>query len=228
MSAIWPYAAAAGAAYMVGSVPFGVIVARARGVDLRQVGSGNIGAANVSRALGSRWGAFVLLLDILKGFVPTYCALVLADPLRRAMGEVWLSHVWLGIAAGFCAVLGHNFSIFLRLRGGKGVATSAGVFLALAPEALGVAVAVYVLCRAVFKYFSLASILAAVALPAAAFLVPRFDRMDRVEWKEALPIACFAALAGVLVIARHHSNIRRLLAGTEPRHHPEPKEDEAP
>ena len=225
MSPIWPYAAAAAAGYLAGSVPFGVLLARAKGVDLSSVGSGNIGAANVSRALGSRWGAFVLILDLLKGFIPTYCAWVYALKLGRAIGVDPVSHVWLAIGVALCAVLGHNFSLFLKFRGGKGVATSGGVFLALAPEALLAAIVVYVLTRAVFKYFSLASILAAAALPLAALCLPRLDGKDPLDPDGALPIVCFAALAGVLVIARHQANIRRLLAGTEPKHHVREKKE---
>ena len=207
------YLAAAVAAYLVGSVPFGFWIARARGVDLRAVGSGNIGAANVSRALGRYWGTIVLMLDLLKGFVPT-CGVMLGQVHLRERG---LLPVLMGVVVGLGCILGHNFTIFLKFRGGKGVATSAGVFLVLAAEALFVSLAVYVLARVVFKYFSLASILAAASLPVAAIWIPKWITWgDPMKWEGGLPVVCFSVLAAGMVIARHHQNIRRLIAGTEP------------
>lgn len=184
-----------GAAYLLGSLPFSHWIALARGVDLRKVGSGNVGATNVARALGMRWGAVALGLDALKG-----------------AGAVWLAQSqgltgWEVLAAGFVAVLGHVFSFFLRFRGGKGVATSLGVFLALEPWPVLGAVLVFAATVKRTRYVSLGSLLGGLTL-LLTLLALRGPHA---------PVTRLALVAWVLLVVRHRANIRRLLAGTESR-----------
>lgn len=176
-------------AYLVGSIPFGVIVARARGVDLRAVGSGNIGATNVSRALGRPLGVLVFALDALKGALPA----LLAGPEMAPF-------------AGGAAILGHVFPCWLRFRGGKGVATASGAFIVILPVPTVVAAVVWVGTVLLTRYVSLGSILGSAALPTVALALGAGP----------MPTG-FALAVAVLVWVRHRGNIRRLLAGTENR-----------
>ncbi|WP_373047784.1 glycerol-3-phosphate 1-O-acyltransferase PlsY [Vulgatibacter sp.] len=182
-------------AYLLGAVPFGLLVARrfAR-IDVRLVGSGNIGATNVARAAGKRVAALVLLLDAAKGFVPALLAAkLLADP-------------WWMAAVGFAAFIGHCFPIYLRFRGGKGVATALGVNLALVPLAALAGVVVYVGLYKAFRVSSLGSLAGALTAALVAFLVA------------PSPAFAWGILAMVLVIfVRHSGNIRRLLRREERR-----------
>lgn len=179
-------------AYLLGSIPTGVLLSRARGVDIRGVGSGNIGATNVARALGPGLGVLTLLADCAKGAIPVVLARqFLADPLFLA-------------AVGASAILGHVFSLFLRLRGGKGVATAFGVFLALAPAPAAVAAGLWALVYAAFRISSVASLLASLALPA---LAAAFGS-DRT-------VLALAGIVAVLLVFTHRSNLRRLFAGRE-------------
>ncbi len=183
-------------AYLAGSVPTGVLLARRRGIDLRKVGSGNIGATNVGRALGKKWAAVVLLLDALKGFVPVLAARTLGLPATSIA------------AVALAAVVGHMFSLFLRGRGGKGVATSLGVCLALAPEAALASAGVYAALFALFRISSLGSLAAVVLFPALLwFIGPREPAF-----------VGLALVIAVLVVARHKDNIRRLVRGDEAPH----------
>jgi acyl phosphate:glycerol-3-phosphate acyltransferase len=183
------------ATFVLGSFPTGVVVARAKGVDLRKVGSGNIGTTNVGRALGRRWAAFVLFVDAGKGALPV----LLARQLFPSPG--------LAAAAGLVAVLGQVFSVFLKGRGGKGVATSLGAGLALAPfPALG-PVAVWVALLLAFRISSVGSMAAVVSFPLFLWL-----------WGDAsTPKLGFAIAVAVLVVARHRENLQRLLRGKELR-----------
>jgi glycerol-3-phosphate acyltransferase PlsY len=180
--------------YLLGSIPTGVLVARRRGVDLRTVGSGNIGATNVARALGRRAGVLVLVLDALKGLA----AVLLALALRPS--EPWLA------GAGLAAVVGHLFPVWLRLQGGKGVATSVGVLLGLLPAAGAAAALAYLLVYGKTRTSSLGSLTAATAgLFAAPFVASSVPRL---------------ALAGVLfltIVVTHRENIARLVRGEEGR-----------
>jgi glycerol-3-phosphate acyltransferase PlsY len=181
------------AGVLIGSLPTGVLVARARGVDLRKVGSGNIGATNVGRALGRRWAVFVLVADAAKGYVPVIVA-------KRLVPNPW---VW--GAVGLAGVLGHSFSVFLRGRGGKGVATSLGAALALAPLPAFAAFGVYLLLYAAVRISSVGSLAGVTAFPILlAIIGPR----------EPALIA-FGVAAAALVIARHKDNLRRLARGEE-------------
>jgi glycerol-3-phosphate acyltransferase PlsY len=183
------------AGYLIGSIPWGVVVVRvARGEDIRVRGSGNIGASNVWRTYGRSLGIPVAVLDVLKGFVP-------------ALAGSMLSGDWVGVLAGAAAMLGHARPVYLGFRkGGKMVATAGGVTLALAPLAALSCLALWLVVFAVVRYASVASIVTAAALPVLCFV-----------YGAPSPVVGFATLAAVAVIALHHQNIRRLFAGTEPR-----------
>jgi|YNPBryantNP2012_1023418.scaffolds.fasta_scaffold10960_3 glycerol-3-phosphate acyltransferase PlsY len=189
--------------YLLGSVPTGFLMGRARGVDLRSVGSGNIGATNALRVLGKKAGAIVLILDAAKGALACWGVPRLATAIGPTVGA---DQTLLSVLAGAGAILGHNYTCWLRFRGGKGVATSAGVLAVITPAALLLATAVWVIVFAVGRYVSLASISAALALP---FLV----------WftKGNSFLAAFAVVMSAVVIYAHRSNIKRLMNGTEHR-----------
>jgi glycerol-3-phosphate acyltransferase PlsY len=188
----WPYYAAAAVGYLLGSVPFGLLLTRAAGLgDIRRIGSGNIGATNVLRTGNKALAALTLLLDVGKGG-----AAVL-------LGGLWGPDM--AIMAGGGAMVGHLFPVWLRFRGGKGVATGLGIILALAWPVGLIAAAVWLAAAFLFRYSSLAALLGSAAAPVAAwFLVGR----------QKTEMALFLA---VLIWLRHHANIRRLIAGTEPR-----------
>src|SRR5882724_9472258 len=188
-------------AYLLGSIPTGFLVAKARGVDIRTVGSGNIGATNAFRVLGKGFGIFVLLMDALKGWVAVQVgALVVSQLLPGAPVE------YLRITAGLSAILGHNFTCWLNFKGGKGIATSAGVIAALVPLALLIILGIWIIIFGLTRYVSLASICAAASLPLAAWLTGQSSTM----------ILIMGAM-GVLAIYKHKGNIQRLLKGTENR-----------
>ena len=190
-------------AYLLGSVPTGYLVGRARGIDIRTVGSGNIGATNVLRTLGKLAGGFVLLMDALKGYVATKW---LCAGLLKLFNMPGAEMETCQIIAGICAVLGHNYSCWLKFSGGKGVSTSAGVFFALTPLAAGMALVVWVIVFVLSRYASVASIAAAVALPTTIWLMPN-----------SLTLRIVTTVLGLLAIFKHRGNIRRLLNGTEHR-----------
>ena len=185
-------------AYLVGSIPFAYLLSRRRGVDLRRVGSGNVGASNVLRTSGVRAAVLAMVLDGVKGAA----AVLLAQ--RLAGGAAAGAAV--PVAAGVASVLGHVYPVWLRFRGGKGVATAAGVFAVLTPMALGVAGGVFLLAVWMTRYISVGSLAGAAALAAtaAASDVPG-------------AVAAGASLVLVLILFRHRTNVRRLMAGTERR-----------
>ena len=156
--------------YLLGSIPTGFLVAKAKGIDIRSAGSGNIGATNVFRILGKPAGIFVLLVDALKGFAA--CSW-LAGVVFRVFSVPPEQTENLRILAGICAVLGHNYTCWLKFKGGKGIATSAGVYFALAPLAAGIALGTWMVVFVLSRYVSVASIAAAVALPTAVWLTQR-------------------------------------------------------
>jgi acyl phosphate:glycerol-3-phosphate acyltransferase len=195
------YFAAALVAYLLGSIPFGFIAGLIAGVDVRKHGSGNIGATNTLRVLGKKFGYAVFVADVLKGFLAVRIALWLArfDPSTGYL---------IGIVAAFFVVVGHSFPIWLRFRGGKGVAAAAGACLGLVPLATLIAVLIWIATFFIFRYVSLASIVAAVALALGAlFLGYAADPI----------LLTFTCLIAALIILRHRSNIVRLLQGREPR-----------
>jgi glycerol-3-phosphate acyltransferase PlsY len=202
--AIAPSAAfAAVVGFALGACPWGLWLGRVfRGVDVRTMGSGNLGTTNVYRSLGPALGIATLLLDALKGALPVWLAPMLAPHGVAAAGE------WCRLVAGFAAVAGHMFTPFARFKGGKGVATTVGVLLALAPLAFGVFVAVFVSVVAVTRYVSLGSILGSLAFVATLALWPRGAGM---------PTLALGAALALLIVARHRDNIGRLMRGEESR-----------
>ena len=217
--------------YLLGSIPIGYLVGRSRGIDIREHGSGNIGATNVVRVLGKKPGYFVFFCDALKGFLAvslsqwqlltkSHAAVqsAIADGLELGTlstghAEVAQALILVGIVAGLACILGHNFPIWLKFRGGKGVATTVGVLLGLMPAAIGVSAVVWVVSFYAFRYVSLASLLGAAALPITVWFLttehtnPGFNN----------PLFWFSLAATCLIFWRHRTNIQRLLNGTEAR-----------
>lgn len=195
------------ASYLTGSLPTGYLAGKAQGLDIREHGSGNIGATNVFRILGKKAGAMVLILDAFKGFASCYWfpALV-ASQGWVSSGDPEATKRLLELTAGIAAILGHNYTCWLRFKGGKGIATTAGVFLALAPSAVLLTIAAWLVVLAVSRYVSLASISAAIILPCL------------VCWRtRSTLLTVVTAMIGALAIYKHRANIRRLLDGTEHR-----------
>lgn len=182
------------AAYLLGSIPTGLLLGKAYGIDVRKEGSGNIGATNLYRTVGRKVGVITLICDCLKGLAPVLVA--------RACGLGAEQVAWVGLAAFF----GHVFSVFLRFKGGKGVATALGIFLALAPLAVAIALGVFAALMLKWRYVSLGSISAAAVMPLAVSLLGG-SRM----------LLLVTALIALTVIIKHHENIKRLVAGTESR-----------
>jgi glycerol-3-phosphate acyltransferase PlsY len=181
-------------AYLVGSVPFAFLLSRRRGIDLREVGSGNVGATNVLRTSGVRTAMIAMGLDVIKGAL----AVVMAQRLTGGLGAP--------MAAGLASVLGHIYPIWLRFRGGKGVATAAGVFVVLTPMALGIASATFVLVVWMTRYISVGSVVGALTLAVVAVIT---DAPAVIE--------IGSVVAALMILQRHRSNIRRVFAGTERR-----------
>ncbi|MCP4593257.1 MAG: glycerol-3-phosphate 1-O-acyltransferase PlsY [bacterium] len=202
-------------AYLLGSVPVGLLVARAQGVDIRAVGSGNIGATNVGRTLGRSWGVLVFLLDVLKGLGPTLLAALLLGGRWEAAGLSEATGYLCTLGVGVSAVLGHNYSVFLGFTGGKGVSATLGVALGVFPDltfAALIAFGVWIVVVLVSRYVSLGSICGAVVFPVV--LVVRSGQHDEFLADQWPLLACSVLLAGMIVY-RHRSNLVRLFNGTE-------------
>ena len=198
--------------YLVGSIPTGYLLGRIHGLDIRQHGSGNIGATNVGRVMGRNWGFFAFACDFLKGFLLLYLVRCLAFPEATS----WTVSLLLVICA-MAAILGHNYTPWLGFKGGKGIATTAGILGALLPWVLIVALSLWIVVVLITRIVSIGSLMAAVSLPlATAWFYPQ-------QWV----YFGFAALAGILGAWRHRSNIQRLMAGTEPRLGSSPKKSTA-
>lgn len=190
--------------YLLGSIPFGFLLVRmVRGEDVRLSGSGNIGATNVARK-SPALGALTLLLDALKGSA----AVALAYLLSGFMGIGPTPYRVMALSA-FCAIVGHLFPVWLKFRGGKGVATGLGSFLMISPFAVLIAVAVFAVVVLASRYVSLGSILAVAAFPVLVWVLHQYGN--------AWLVLLFMALSSILIIGKHHANIRRLIAGTEHR-----------
>jgi glycerol-3-phosphate acyltransferase PlsY len=200
-------------AYLLGSIPTGFLVARARGIDIRTVGSGNIGATNAFRVLGKTAGTFVLLADFLKGLVA--CGVV--PWLLFPSSDQAQARVVPEIIAGLCAVLGHNYTFWLGFKGGKGIATSAGVLTALVPWSLVTILSIWILLFLITRYVSIGSLAASATLPFATWFFYR-----------NLTLTLVTGAMGALAIYKHRGNIQRLLQGTEPRFTRKKDSGEAP
>ncbi|AQQ08241.1 G3P acyltransferase [Sedimentisphaera cyanobacteriorum] len=196
--------------YLLGSVPFGFLIAKSKGIDLRKVGSGNIGATNLGRALGGKWAKICFFLDLFKGALPMIAAGLLIS------GEPNQSQLWLWLLCGAAAIAGHIFSIYLKFKGGKGVATGLGVVLGLWPyyTICGViCFIIWVICLYIWKYVSLGSILAAAMFP--IILSIEIAIVESWSFYQLWPLIAAAGLLTILVIYRHKKNIIKLINGTE-------------
>src|SRR6059058_1977168 len=193
--------------YLLGSVPFGCVAGKIRGIDIRKTGSGNIGATNVVRVLGKRYGYPVFVLDFLKGFGAVKISMSIVTDARPE----WGSPEIFGILAAVASVIGHSFPLWLKFCGGKGVATSAGALFGLMPLATLIGVGIWILTFFLTRYVSVASVTTAVALPLVIAIMTWLNQ----TYGKALFYSslCIAAV----VIWRHHSNLFRLIRGTEPR-----------
>jgi glycerol-3-phosphate acyltransferase PlsY len=195
-------------AYVVGSLPFGLLVARiVSGVDIRTLGSGNIGATNVARSIGATWGACVLLLDALKGMLS-----VLVLP-RLFLSETANAFGHVEVCCGIAAIVGHMFPVWLRFQGGKGVATALGVIFVLSWQATLAATGMFAMSMLVSRIVSISSILATLAFAACELWLLGSQNMLDEKWSLAL----FSVLAPLLIIIRHRMNVVRLWQGEEPR-----------
>jgi glycerol-3-phosphate acyltransferase PlsY len=199
------YAVAAAGGYLLGSVPTGYLVGRAKGIDIRAVGSGNIGATNVFRVLGKAAGVMVLLVDAAKGFLAVWLTAKASGAFwgESSPGAVALAER-LAVVAGVAAILGHNYTCWLGFRGGKGIATTAGVLIALVPTALLIILTVWIILFALTRYVSLASMAASFTLPFAVWLTGGSQ-----------PMILVTATLAVLALLKHRTNLQRLLQGTE-------------
>ena len=188
-------------AYLVGGIPFGYLIGRMRGVDVRTVGSKNIGATNVFRTVGKKWGLIAFVLDVAKGLVPTlvcrHCGCAQAPS-------------WLPLAVGMACVVGHMLTPYMKFRGGKGVATAFGMLIGLAPALVGTAFALFAVVFAVSHYISLGSISAAIFLMVAVW----FPILGTEGYKN-LPQCILVTLIAAFVVFKHRANIARLVSGTE-------------
>jgi len=193
--------------YLLGSIPFGYLAGRLQGIDIRQAGSCNVGATNVVRLLGKRYGYPVFALDVLKGFAAVKISMLMAT----GRPPEWNSPEIFGILAAMSSVLGHLYPPWLKFKGGKGVATSAGALLALAPVATLIGVAIWITVFWLTRYVSLASVTAAVVLPIVILLVSSPDQNKRE------PLVYSSVCVAAVVVWRHRSNLSRLIRGTEPR-----------
>ena len=192
-------------AYLLGSIHTGFLVAKAKGVDIRTVGSGNIGATNVFRFLGKPAGVFVLLADAAKGWLAVFLVAKWVANWFFPDASA-LSREWFYLCAGMAAILGHNYTCWLHFKGGKGIATSAGVLVALVPVPLLIILSVWIVAFVLSRYVSLASICASFTLPFASWFVGT-----------SLKLIIVTAALGALAIYKHRANIQRLIKGTESR-----------
>lgn len=185
-------------AYFLGSLPNGLYVSKFKGVDIRNQGSKNTGATNVFRVMGAKFGIFVLVLDALKGFLP----LIIAEKMGIE-GNIL-------VLIGVIAVIGHTFSPFLNFKGGKGVATSLGIFLYLAPIPMLITLVMFIVVVGISKYVSLGSILASLVLPILILIIPVNEKLGN-----NIVVFIISAILGAYIIYKHKTNIERLKNGTE-------------
>lgn len=194
--------------YLTGGVPFGFLVGKLKGIDIRQQGSRNVGATNVFRVVGKRAGTTVYVLDAFKGFLPVLTAKLIWPGQEHSLQ-------WFHIGVGLAAILGHIFTPYLRFKGGKGVATASGVIVALEPTAALIALACFAMVLLASGYVSLGSMIAALAFPISAALIRIFKDQDPL-----VPIVALGWLLCLMILVTHKKNIVRLINGTENRFSP--------
>ncbi|MGJ8643857.1 MAG: glycerol-3-phosphate 1-O-acyltransferase PlsY [Luteolibacter sp.] len=218
-------------AFLLGSIPFGLFIAKAKGIDIRQHGSGNIGATNVFRVVGKKYGLSCLFLDLLKGFIPV----VIAVNLVQIEGHHPIIHLGffdglalllptddqlkgqlVHVVSALAAVLGHNYSPWIGFKGGKGIATSAGVLIGLMPMAILILIPIFIITLFLTRYVAVASMVSAAALPILTHIGARtHGKWDDGTWNK--PLFVLSLVIGVMAIWKHRTNIRRLMDGTESR-----------
>lgn len=226
-------------AFLLGSIPFGLLIAKSKGINIREHGSGNIGATNVLRVVGKKYGISCFFLDFLKGLIPTFIAINLirfnqpADAVAKNFmllpalqgSATYLSQInaqGLHILTGLCAVMGHNYSPWVNFKGGKGVATSAGVITALAPFGLLVLGIIWYIAFKLTRYVSFASILASVALPLIVVYGSwSHGKFENGTWNK--PLLAFSLFIALMSVWKHRTNIQKLMNGTENRFTPKNK-----
>ena len=196
--------------YFLGAIPFGFLLAKRKGINIYEHGSGNIGATNVFRVMGKPWGVLTFILDMLKGFIPA----MIIPLVFSIFGMDY--YVPMQLACAFAAIIGHCWPVYLKFKGGKGVATSAGAMIGLAPLPAAIALVVWVIVMLLFRFVSLSSITAAIVLPVATWITFFMDFM-RKGTKYDIYIPIVLTLLSILIVLRHKKNIQRLLSGTENR-----------
>ena len=196
--------------YLIGSIPTSIIVSKlVRGIDIRDYGSGNAGGTNVIRVLGLKYGIFVILFDAFKGFLAS--AFISKWLYTPELGQI-LNLTTVQIIAGCSSVIGHIWTVFAGFRGGKGVSTSAGMLLGIAPVELGIAVLIFAIVVSLTRYVSLGSITSAFLFP---FIVIFSEEVLNVKHQDFKTLLAFVSIVAVLIIVKHRSNIKRLISGTE-------------
>ena len=192
-------------AYLIGAIPFGFLIGKMRGVDVRTVGSKNIGATNVFRTVGKKWGLLAFLCDVMKGFLPTlFVRQWVADP------ELYPDWTWLPLVVGITCVVGHMLTPYMKFKGGKGVATAFGALIALMPATVGIAFAIFALTFACSNYISLGSCVAATSLAVMVWI----PFLDHAGYRD-LPLCILVTLIAAFIVWKHRSNIGRLVRGEE-------------
>jgi glycerol-3-phosphate acyltransferase PlsY len=202
--------------YLSGSISFALLLGRMRGVDIRKAGSGNVGATNVGRVMGRKWGTLCFALDVLKGFAPVFIAGIVLGYIGGT-GALKPADAWRWLAVMVCPVIGHVFPVWLRFKGGKGVATGFGVLLGVWPVltlAAGGALVMWIVMAKTFRYVGLASSVAALSLPAFVLIL---GMARSVPIADLVPFLTVTALLALLVLIRHRGNLARTLKGTEPK-----------
>lgn len=228
-------------AFLLGSIPFGLLIAKAKGIDIRQHGSGNIGATNVLRVVGKKHGITCLVLDALKGFIPTLLGITLIRFVNQPEGmaikplldyatvlpaDQQMKAQLFQVLTGLCAILGHNYSPWVGFKGGKGIATSAGVLIALMPAAIPLLILVWAVLFLTTRYVSLASVGAAAVLPLLSIGGSWYHGyLAKGTWNK--PLFAFSIIIAVLAIWKHRTNLHRLMKGTEHRFVPKSKRPSA-
>jgi glycerol-3-phosphate acyltransferase PlsY len=202
------------AAYLIGSFPFGFWIAKLKGIDIRDHGSGNIGATNVFRNLGAKFGVLVLILDIAKGFIPVLLGgtIILKEIPKETLDRESLEGL-IYVSLAIATIIGHNYTFWLGFKGGKGIATSAGALIPFLPEVLLGSVIIWIFVFFTSRYVALASIAAALSLPILTYSLDHNYLFPDIN--SSKPVLLFGIIAGLMAVWRHKSNIRRIISGKE-------------